>query len=339
MRPVQIGPLFIHPPLALAPMAGLTHSSFRRLVRELGGCGLVITEMISAAAFSPKALRSHRMLRFRPEERPIAAQISGHDPERMATAAAVAQEHGVDLVDINAGCPVRQVVGGGSGAALLRDLHLLEEILRAVRRAISIPLTLKYRSGWDAQNIVACEVAVLAEACGCQAVALHPRTRTQMYRGVADWQRIAEVVQAVRIPVWASGDVRNATDATRCFEETGCAGLMIGRAVMNNPWVFAQIAATLAGETPFEPSLADRYRLLQRYLALLQEDIPSPIGVLGKTKYMVGKLQLGTPGVAAFRQGVMRARSIEEARERIGEYFEPLLLEGERDRGQGAGEA
>lgn len=326
---LQIGPLAISPPLALAPMAGLTHSSFRRLIREIGGCGLVVTEMISAAAFSPKALRSHRMLRFRPEERPIAAQISGHDPERIAAAAAIAQEHGVDMVDINAGCPVRQVVGGGSGAALLRDLPLLEAILRAARRAITIPLTLKYRAGWDAQHIVAREVAVLAEACGCAAIALHPRTRTQMYRGQADWSLIAEAVRAVRIPVWANGDVRSAADAWRCFRETGCAGLMIGRAVMNNPWVFAQIAAALSGEAPREPSLADRYRLLQRYLDLLEEDIPSPVGVLGKTKYMVGKLQLGSPGVAAFRQGVMRSRSVAEARERITAYLEPLVREEE----------
>jgi nifR3 family TIM-barrel protein len=306
-------------------MAGLTHSSFRRLVRALGGCGLVVTEMISAAAFSPKALRSHRMLLFRPEERPIAAQVSGHEPERMAQAAAVAQEHGVDIVDINAGCPVRKVTGGGSGAALLRDLVLLEEILRTVRRAITIPLTLKYRSGWDAQHIVAREVALLAEGCGCAAIALHPRTRDQTYRGQANWQQIAEVVQAVRIPVWASGDVRSAADATRCFEETGCAGLMIGRAAMANPWIFSQVAAALDGEQPVEPTAGDRYRLLQRYIALLQEDIPSQVGVLGKIKYMVGKLQLGTPDVATFRQGVMHSHSVEEACKQIEDYFVPLL--------------
>lgn len=327
MASLEIGPIQISPPLALAPMAGLTHSSFRRLIRELGGCGLVVTEMINAAAFSPKALRSHRMLRFRPQERPIAAQISGHDPEHIAAAAVIAQEHGVDVVDINAGCPARQVIGSGSGAALLRDLDLLEAILRSTRQAITIPLTLKYRAGWDAQHIVAREVAVLAEACGCQAIALHPRTRTQMYRGRADWQLIADVVQLVRIPVWASGDVRSVADAAKCFAETGCAGLMLGRAAMANPWILAQIAAALTGETPVEPTITDRYKLLQRYLALLQEDIPSPVSVLGKTKYFVGQLQLGAPGVAAFRQGVMRARSVEEARARIEEYFEPLLEE------------
>jgi tRNA-dihydrouridine synthase B len=310
-------------------MAGLTHSSFRRLIRALGGCGLVVTEMINAAAFSPKALRSHRMLHFRPEERPIAAQVAGHEPERMARAAAVAEEHGVDIVDINAGCPVRQVTGSGSGAALLRDLKLLEEILRAVHQAITVPLTLKYRSGWDPQHIVAREVAVLAEECGCAAIALHPRTRDQMYRGQADWLQVAEVVQAVRIPVWASGDVRNAADAKRCFEETGCAGLMIGRAAMSNPWIFSQMAAVLEGRPPVGPTVADRYRLLTGYITLLEEDIPSPVGVLGKIKHMVGKLQLGTPEVAAFRQRMMHSHSVEEARERIEEYFAALLEEGE----------
>jgi len=327
MLPLQIGPLVIMPPLALAPMAGLTHSSFRRLIRELGGCGLVVTEMINAAAFSPKALRSHRMLNFRPEERPIAAQIAGHDPERIAAAAVVAQEHGVDVVDINAGCPARRVVGGGSGAALLRDLDLLEAILRTTRQAITVPLTLKYRAGWDVQHIVAREVAMLAEACGCQSITLHPRTRKQQYRGKANWQLITDVVQLVPIPVWASGDIRNVADAERCFAETGCAGLMLGRAAMSNPWIFAQIAAAMAGETPFEPTVADRYRLLQRYVALLQEDIPSPVRVLGKLKYMVGKLQIGVPGVAAFRQSVMRAKNLEEALEAIEAYFGPLLEE------------
>jgi nifR3 family TIM-barrel protein len=306
-------------------MAGLTHSSFRRLVRELGGCGLVVTEMISAAAFSPRALRSHRMLLFRPEEHPIAAQISGHDPEGVARAAVLAQEHGVDIVDINAGCPVRKVTGSGSGAALLRDLPLLGAILRAVRRAVTIPVTLKFRSGWDAQSIVAREVAVLAEGCGCDALALHPRTRDQMYRGQSDWAQIGEVVRAVRIPVWASGDVRTVDDALRCFRETGCAGLMIGRGALANPWLLAQVAAALAGQEPITPTVASRHALLARYLELLAQDIASQSGRLGKVKYLVSKLLLGTPGGADFRQRVMHSHSLDEARQMIDEHFAAFL--------------
>jgi nifR3 family TIM-barrel protein len=303
----------------------MTHSAFRRLIRELGGCGLVITEMISAAAFSPKALRSHRMLTFRPTEHPIAAQVSGHDAERIAAAAAVAQECGVDIVDVNAGCPVRQVTGSGSGAALLRDLARLESILRAVRRAVTIPVTLKFRSGWDAQSIVAVEVARIAAASGCDAVALHPRTRAQMYAGQADWSLIAAVVQAVHVPVWASGDVRTVADAQRCLAETGCAGLMIGRGVLANPWLLAQTAAMLAGVEVPAPTPADRHWLLCRYIDLLKEDIATEAGILGKVKYLVNKLQLGTAGVPAFRQQVMHSHTVAEARQAIDNYFAPYL--------------
>lgn len=325
MPEARIGSLSIAPPLALAPMAGMTHSAFRRLIRGLGGCGLAVTEMISAAAFSPKALRSHQMLRFHPEEHPIAAQISGHDPERMAAAARVAQENGVDIIDINAGCPVRQVTGSGSGAALLRDLGRLEAILRAVRRAVDIPVTLKYRSGWDARSIVACEVAQIAADSGCDALTLHPRTRDQMYAGRADWELIAAVVQAARVPVWASGDIRTVADAQRCFAETGCAGLMIGRGALANPWLLSQIAAALAGKEGPAPTPADRCRLLYDYIDLLQEDFASELGMLGKIKYLVNKLHLGTAGVAAFRQRVMHCHTLAEARQAIAEHFAPYL--------------
>jgi tRNA-dihydrouridine synthase B len=320
-HPVQIGAISISPPLALAPMAGLTDSSFRRLILARGGCGLVVTEMINAAAFSPKALRNQRMLSFHPGEHPIAVQISGHDAAAMARAAALAQERGLDIVDINAGCPVRQVTGSGSGAALLRDLGRLEAILRAVRQAVTIPLTLKFRSGWDAASIVAREVATLAEACGCAAITLHPRTRAQGYGGRADWRLIGEVVAAVRIPVFASGDVRSAADARRCFEETGCSGLMVARQALANPWILAQIAADLAGQEPPEPTPADHYYLLLEYLDLLGQSIPNEPGRLGKIKQLVGKLRLGLPGVAAFRQEVMHSHSVELVRGVIDTYF------------------
>ncbi len=302
-------------------MAGLTTSAFRRLIRNRGGCGLVVTEMINAAAFTPRALRNHRMLHYDPSEHPIAVQISGHDAEAIARAAAVAQEHGLDIVDINAGCPVRQVTGSGSGAALLRDLGRLEAILRAARQAVTIPLTLKYRSGWDAASIVAREVAAVAEDCGCDAVTLHPRTRAQGYGGQADWDLIAEVVGTVRIPVFASGDVRSPSDARRCFEQTGCAGLMVGRQALANPWILAQIAADVAGREVPSPAPADHYRLLLEYLDLLGQSIPTEPGRLGKVKQLVGKLRLGMPGVAAFRQQVMHSHSVEQLRAVIDAYF------------------
>lgn len=331
----EIGTLTLSPPLALAPMTGLTHSAFRRAILALGGCGLVVTEMINAAAFSPRALRSHHMLDFRPEEHPIAAQISGHDPRQMAWAAAVAQERGVDLIDINAGCPVRQVTHGGAGAALLRDLGRLEQILRAVRQVLHIPLTLKFRSGWDEESLVVREVVLLAGDCGCAAVTLHPRTRAQRYAGRADWSLLAQAVQAARVPVWASGDIRSVADARRCFEETGCAGLMIGRAALSNPWIFAQVAAWLAGEEPIRPGPRERCRFLEGYIARLAEDMPREEAILGKIKALGGKMHLGLPGTALFRQQLMHSHSLAEARGLIERYFRPYISAGEANPGSG----
>ncbi len=336
IRPFALGSVLVDPPLALAPMAGLTHSAFRRMIVSRGGCGLVVTEMINAAAFSPKALRSHRMLHIHPSEHPIAVQISGHDPARIAEAAAIAQEHGADLVDINAGCPARQVTGNGAGAALLRDLARLEAILRAVRLAVTLPVTLKFRSGWDSRSIVALETARVAEACGCAAITLHPRTRSQGYKGQANWDLIRVVVEQVPIPVFASGDIRSVEDALRCFEVTGAAGLMIGRQVVVNPWILAQIAACLDGQEPPHPSIGEQYRFVRDYVDLLQESIPSDHGRLGKLKYLVGKMRFGLPGKAAFRQEVMRSSSFTEALEVIARCFAPYLdrepLPGEHPR-------
>ncbi len=320
---VSIGPLTISPPLALAPMAGLTHSAFRRLVLSLGGCGLVVTGMVSAAALTPKALRSHHLLDLHPDEHPIAVQISGHDPEQVARAAVLAAEHGADIVDLNAGCPSRQVTGNGSGAALLRDLRRLEAILQRVKRSISIPVTLKFRSGWDEHSIVAGEVARLAESCGCAAITLHPRTRSQGYAGRADWRLIEEVVRGVRIPVFASGDIRTVDDARRCFAETGCAGLMVARAALSNPWILSQMAAALLGEEPPHPTPADRYRFLQQYVRLLQEELAYEPAVLGRFKALVSQMHLGLPGAPALRRQVIRSRTLDEAWTAVEGYFAP----------------
>ncbi len=326
---IQIGSLTVSPPLALAPMTGLTNSAFRRLILSLGGCGLVTTEMVSAAAFTPKALRSHRLLDLHPDEHPIAVQISGHDPEQVARAAALAAERGADIVDLNAGCPSRQVTGNGSGAALLRDLGRLEAILQMMKRSLSIPVTLKFRSGWDERSIVAVEVARLAEACGCAAITLHPRTRAQGYAGRADWSLLAEVVQAVRIPVFASGDIRSVDDARRCFAETGCAGLMVARAALSNPWILSQIAASLRGEEPPHPTLADRYRFLQQYVHLLREELGYEPAILGRLKALVGQMHPGLPGALALRRKVMRSRTLDEAWAALTPHPLPLGVRGE----------
>src|ERR1700734_1519001 len=243
----NIGNVTLAPATVLAPMAGVTDTVFRRFIRNLGGCGLLMTEFTSshgvrASMGARKPTRTLKYLAFDPEEHPITAQLFGADPAVMADAARVCQDLGFDVVDINFGCPVNKAVKCNGGSGLLRDLPLVEQILRQGKGAISLSLTIKFRAGWSDQELVAVKMAQLAEDCGLQAVALHPRTREQGYSGKADWSRIAEVKAAVRhIRVIGNGDIITPEDAVRMVRETGCDAVMIGRTASSNPWIFRQI--------------------------------------------------------------------------------------------------
>jgi len=315
---LRIRDLSIRPATILAPMAGITDTVFRRVIRSLGACGLIMTEFTSAEGLTRSSARTLRYLYFDEDEHPIAGQIFGSDPKVMASAAALIEDLGFDTADINLGCPVKKVVKCG-GSGLLRDLPHLEKLLRAVRAAVRIPLTIKIRSGWDENNIVAVQVARMAQDIGIEAIAVHPRTRMQGYAGFADWSIIRDVKQGVKIPVIGNGDIRSPQDAVRMIEETGCDAVMIGRTASSNPWIFRQIADFLATGAFTEPTENDRYQLLSGYFqSLIAAEMPDAIG---KMKQFASLFTHGVRNGGELRYQVHHSNTTTEILDRVDAFF------------------
>jgi tRNA-dihydrouridine synthase B len=350
---LKIGNVAISPATVLAPMSGVTDTVFRRFIKHLGGCGLIMTEFTSADGVLRDQRVQGRYLHFYEDEHPISAQLFGSSPAVLADAARLVEDLGFDLVDLNLGCPAKKVVKCNGGSGLLRDLPLIRQIFEAVRVAVKIPFTVKFRAGWNDDEIVCVELARLAESCGLGAVALHARTREQGYSGNARWEWIASVKQAVKIPVIGNGDIRSPEDACAIVAQTGCDAVMIGRMAPANPWIFRQIeqyvtraarvgtgdlarpvhvgTAALgcpaerssAEKTYDEPTEADRYQMIRTYFQMLLEEAMA--GAEGKMKQFASWFTHGVPGGAALRKAIYEAKSGAEILMRVEEFFETRL--------------
>jgi len=321
LRPLKIGPITVDTPLVLAPMAGVTSHAFRLLCRRYD-VGLVVTELLSSHAIHYKNKKTFGMFDWTDEERPVSVQLFGGEPDLMAEAAQVVEENGAEIVDLNMGCWVPKVAKTGAGAALLKDVCLAQQVVKAMVDAVKVPVTVKIRSGWDRSNTTAIEFAQRAQDVGASAIAVHARYANQGFTGTADWSIIRRVKDAVTIPVIGNGDVVTVDDAKRKIKETGCDGVMIGRAAMGNPWIFRQTKHFLeTGERLPDPALPER---IEAALFHLKTMAATPnVGEERAVKEMRGQLThyfKGFPGVSSLRGSIVKAETIAEVESLL--YYE-----------------
>ena len=323
----RVRDIVVSPAVVLAPMEGVTDLTFRRVIRSIGGAGLTYTEFIAsrAVAGSREGAKWRRMAAFDPEERPVALQIYGKDPATMAEAARVVQDLGATIVDINMGCPSKRVCKKSGGSALMADPDLAIDIVRAVRAAIHVPLTVKMRSGFDAARRNAPELAWRCQEEGAEAITIHWRTRDDRYGGVRAVDKIAETVDRLRIPVIGNGDVIDIPSAVRMVEDTGCAGVMVGRGAMRNPWALRQIGDHFAGRPITTVDAAEKERVLLGFLSSLRVAFQRDRNALGRFKKVANHFTRGLPhGATLLRMGVLRSETPEQAIDAVREYFELL---------------
>ena len=320
---MQIGTLTLKNNIILAPLAGITNLPFRLMAKE-EGCGLVCSEMLSANGLVYKSHKTRQMLQSTPQEKPLSVQIFGTDPDIMADAAAIVESTGADILDINFGCSVKKVVKTGSGVALMKTADTAEAVLKAVRKSIRIPMTIKIRTGWDRSGEQAINIARIAETCGVDAIAVHPRTATQQFSGRADWSVIKAVKETISIPVIGNGDIFSADDAVAMLTETGCDAIMIGRKAIGNPEIFSQVHSRMAGSEVVEEDLSKRFNRMLRYLNMSVEYLGEELACR-MMRSRLGWFVKGMRNNSKFRESIKHLGSEQEGIELIRAYQEYLL--------------